>query len=266
MAASKFYNIIVMPGDHGATRQFRVSRRLLVLGASLVVLHLVVMTVFVTTYSRVLVRSRRVSTLETENASLREQVTQVDRLRHELDRLTALRGQVLTMLGVDVSARQAQQDGADAAAPWTTTPPELMGLEHAKAAESLRAFSPQSWPVDGYISKEFFQEESEGQPAHPGLDLVAPVETPVKAAGRGRVTEAGWDETLGNYIVIDHGFGFTTMYGHTARLLVSPGQVVDRDQVIALLGNTGKSSAPHLHFEVRVDGMPVDPRRYLTPR
>jgi murein DD-endopeptidase MepM/ murein hydrolase activator NlpD len=267
MAGSKAFNIIVVPDDHGQTRQYRVTRRLIVAALTLLGIHVVVMSGFVATYARVLSKARQVGQLTRENADLRSEVATVDQLRREVDELTAVKDQVLTMLGVDAASEaETQTPATETRKSLHDVSPELLGLEHAKAAESVRAYAPSSWPVDGYVSKDFFLEEAGGRAAHPGIDIAAPLETPVRAAGRGRVTEASYDEQLGNYLVIDHGFGFTTLYGHNARLLVSVGQVVDRGQVVALLGNTGKSSAPHLHFEVRIDGAPVDPRQYLTPR
>jgi murein DD-endopeptidase MepM/ murein hydrolase activator NlpD len=267
MAGSKAYNIIVVPDDHGPTRQYRVTRRLIISAVTLLGIHLVVMSVFVATYAQVLRKARQAGRLEQENAGLREEVQTVEGLRQEVEKLTAVKNQVLAMLGVDASQVEPQQAVTEPQhKSLQEVSPELLGLEHAKAAESVRAYAPSSWPVDGYVSKDFFLEEAGGRAAHPGIDIVAPLETPVRAAGRGRVIEASYDELLGNYLVVDHGFGFTTLYGHNARLLVSVGQVVERGQVVALLGNTGRSSAPHLHFEVRIDGAPVDPRQYLTPR
>ena len=89
---------------------------------------------------------------------------------------------------------------------------------------------------------------------------------PSAAGSSNSFIEASYDDWLGNYVVIDHGFGYSTLYGHNQRLLVSAGQSVERGQVIARLGNTGRSSAPHLHFEIRLDGRSVDPRQYLGPK
>lgn len=266
MAGPKAYSIIIVPSDHGPTRQYRVTRRLVIAALTLLGVYLLVTGVFVATYTRVFTKARRVAAMEREIQELRVQVDSVSRLEREVEQLTAVKHQVLAMLGVDPTEAEqhAGPDGSET--PWQEGSAELLGLEHAKAAESLRAYAPSAWPVDGYVSKDYFVDGAGDKTGHPGLDLVAPLETPVRAAGRGRVAEASYDEYLGNYLVIDHGFGFSTRYGHNARLLVSVGQVVERGQEVALLGNTGQSSAPHLHFEVRVDGAPVDPRQYLTPR
>ena len=100
---------------------------------------------------------------------------------------------------------------------------------------------------------------------HTGLDLAAPLGTPVKAAADAVVVTAGAHGGYGLAVVLDHGGALATLYGHLSRLLVEPGDVVHRGDVIGLVGSTGASTGPHLHFEVRVSGSPVDPTPYLRP-
>ncbi|MCS7216660.1 MAG: M23 family metallopeptidase [Candidatus Bipolaricaulota bacterium] len=123
------------------------------------------------------------------------------------------------------------------------------------------------WPVRGPISSGF------GPRIHPvynvpsfhtGIDLAVPEGTAVRAAAPGRVAFAGWhDSGFGLLVVLDHENGYETYYAHLGRVLVSPGQYVQAGDVIALSGNTGLSTGPHLHFEVRYLGTPVDPRPLL---
>ncbi len=98
---------------------------------------------------------------------------------------------------------------------------------------------------------------------HAGLDFGAGYGTPIRAADTGTVIFAGWYGGYGNAVVIDHGKGIVTLYGHSSQLYVSSGQVVQRGQAIAAVGSTGLSTGPHLHFEVRQSGYPVDPLAYL---
>jgi murein DD-endopeptidase MepM/ murein hydrolase activator NlpD len=99
---------------------------------------------------------------------------------------------------------------------------------------------------------------------HSGLDIPAPHGAPILASGGGRVVSAGYRGAYGQAVVIDHGDGLTTLYGHASRLLVRPGDVVMPQQKIALVGSTGRSTGPHLHFEVIRDGRRVEPRQYLV--
>ena len=98
---------------------------------------------------------------------------------------------------------------------------------------------------------------------HAGIDFGASSGTPVNAADSGRVIFSGWYGGYGNAVIIDHGGGITTLYGHNSRLLVSEGQTVQQGQAIAAVGSTGLSTGPHLHFEVRRNGNPVDPLGFL---
>jgi len=95
--------------------------------------------------------------------------------------------------------------------------------------------------------------------AHPGLDVGAPAGTPIRSPARGVVLSAGPKGGYGNAVEIDHGDGLVTLYGHASELLVSKGQTVEPGQEIATVGSTGRATGPHLHFEVRVAGRPVDP-------
>ena len=103
-----------------------------------------------------------------------------------------------------------------------------------------------------------------GRPAlHPGVDLVQPYGSTVKATGAGRVVHAGPMGGYGNMVEIDHGNGLATRYGHMSEVLVDEGQEVEAGATLGRLGSTGRSTGPHLHYEVRVDGEPVDPTRFL---
>ncbi|MEH2348696.1 MAG: M23 family metallopeptidase [Nostoc sp.] len=117
------------------------------------------------------------------------------------------------------------------------------------------------WPTQGFISQGFRKYQ------HEGIDIAGVSGTPIIAAASGRVVKAGWDNWgLGNAITIKHLDGSITIYGHNRRLLVSKGQQVIQGQIIAEMGSTGNSTAPHLHFEVHPNGqIAVDPLRLLTP-
>jgi len=126
---------------------------------------------------------------------------------------------------------------------------------------------PSIYPVYGTITSPFGMRKSPygyGSEFHPGIDIAVPVGTPVKAAGNGTVTYAGWLSGYGKAIMIDHGYGITSVYGHNSEILVKVGQNVKRGDIIAKSGNTGRSTGPHVHFEVRLNGNPIDPMKYLA--
>jgi murein DD-endopeptidase MepM/ murein hydrolase activator NlpD len=119
-----------------------------------------------------------------------------------------------------------------------------------------------SWPVTGTITSPFGWRSNPfgGAPEfHQGLDIAAPTGTTVTAAAGGTVILAQWYGGYGNYILIDHGGGYSTGYGHLSAIYVSANQAVARGQAIGAVGSTGQSTGPHLHFEIRINGKPVDP-------
>jgi murein DD-endopeptidase MepM/ murein hydrolase activator NlpD len=123
-----------------------------------------------------------------------------------------------------------------------------------------------AWPVTGTITSPFGYRNNPfggGMEFHQGLDIAAPMGTTVRAAAGGTVISAGWYGGYGNYILIDHGGGMATGYGHLSQIFVSAGQQVAKDQPIGAVGSTGMSTGPHLHFEVRMHGKPTDPAAYL---
>jgi len=138
--------------------------------------------------------------------------------------------------------------------------------DHLKEQQTLLNFTPSVWPVRGWISSRYGYRVSpftQRRELHKGIDIVNRVGTPVVATADGRVVFAGYRSGYGKMVIIDHGLGKVTKYGHLSRVAVSKGEEVVRGQKIGLLGNTGRSTGPHLHYEVVVNGHAVDPMDYL---
>jgi len=126
---------------------------------------------------------------------------------------------------------------------------------------------PSIWPVVGKLESGVGGRRNpfggRGFEYHEGQDIDAARGTPVQVAATGRVTIAGWQRGYGNVVYVDHGAGLSTRYGHLSEIDVNIGQTVTRGQRIGLVGSTGRSTGPHLHYEVRINNQPVDPRPYL---
>jgi murein DD-endopeptidase MepM/ murein hydrolase activator NlpD len=138
--------------------------------------------------------------------------------------------------------------------------------EVAKERSARWASTPSVWPVKGWVTSGFGLRISPftGQRAvHDGLDIGAPPSAPVYAPAGGQVAAAGFDAKMGNLVAIDHGYGFETQYGHLSKVLVKQGQRVKRGDVLGLVGSTGLSTGPHLHYMVKVNSRPVNPQRYI---
>jgi murein DD-endopeptidase MepM/ murein hydrolase activator NlpD len=151
----------------------------------------------------------------------------------------------------------------------------LLASSFKEAADSLAyhsarlAATPSIMPTQGWLSSAFSSMRAHpilhyARP-HEGIDVTAPMGSPIEAPAAGTVTDAGWESGYGNTVTIEHGFGIETKFAHASKLLVRTGQRVSRGQRIALVGNSGLATGPHLHYEVHVKGRPVDPLKYVLP-
>jgi murein DD-endopeptidase MepM/ murein hydrolase activator NlpD len=173
-------------------------------------------------------RSKKLTDLSQLSASERSEAEEIDALQAASQRIAD-------------QIRAAQQK--DAGGPTQT--PSNAGL---------------IWPVSGPITSPFGWRWGR---MHQGIDIGVGYGTPIHAAAAGTVIYCGWEEGYGNFVVLDHGGNLATAYGHQSAIAVTCGQHVDQGQVIGYVGCTGHCTGPHLHFEVRVDGNPVDPMGYL---
>lgn len=244
-------SFIIVPHGDLETRTYDVSYRalkgLLVAGFLLVTMFIIMAA----TWWFVLTQAARVTGLESEVARLEEERARVAALAQDLAQAEQQYARVRQLLGVEGGS--ASQD--------VVLPPLRA---HGPGVEPVSGQSswPSAWPLarPGFITQTR-NDVAEGR--HPGLDIAVAADTYIRAAGSGLVRDAGMDEVYGYFILIDHGDGLETMYGHASRLFVAAGDRVERSEVIALTGSTGQSTAPHLHFEVRKDGHPVDPLTYV---
>lgn len=141
-------------------------------------------------------------------------------------------------------------------------------VDYFSVREVMLKSTPSIAPARGLLTSGFGSREDPftgGHSMHSGLDVATREGAEVIAPARGVVIYAGEKAAYGNCIMIDHGRDITTLYGHLQTMLVKPGEKVERGQHIGKVGNTGRSTGPHLHYEVRVNGVPVNPRRYIVP-
>lgn len=247
--------IVVPHGGGGlSTRSFEISYRRLRVVALLVAAAAAIWVVTMASWVLVAAQAARVPGLQREVAELQKDRVRVQQLAAVLARMERQYEQVRNMLGAEALREARERRGAGDPAADSAAP------------ESAGATIPSSWPLDrrGFVTREHLARVP-GQ--HPGIDVAVPEGTHVRAAGAGTVVETGEDEVYGRFVRIRHRDGYETMYGHASQVLVERGAEVAQDQTIALSGNTGLSTAPHLHFEVRKDGAPVDPRTLVkAPR
>ncbi len=136
-------------------------------------------------------------------------------------------------------------------------------LSYAKAFRERFSHIPSIWPIYGQITSNFGYRIFPWRGFHSGIDITASYGSPIKSAGDGVVEYAGWKTGYGKAVIINHGFGYETLYGHTSSFCVSVGQRVKKGQVIAYVGTTGYATGPHLHYEVIKNGRQINPTQYL---
>jgi murein DD-endopeptidase MepM/ murein hydrolase activator NlpD len=206
-------------------------------------------------YAPIVRTAARVPGLNRELAELRDENAKVVELARPLDTLESRYEQVRTMLGGDVvPSRGREPSPVPIARPLQARYPGE--TSHFEPGPSV----PRHWPVEvrGIVTRGV-SLGAQGEEPHAGLDIAIPVGTPIRASGGGVVASAGQDPEYGLFVLLTHPDGFETMYGHSSRLLVQTGDSVAAGEVIALSGSTGRSTAPHLHFEIRRDGRSIDP-------
>jgi murein DD-endopeptidase MepM/ murein hydrolase activator NlpD len=198
--------------------------------------------------------------LEAQREQMRELMEETQERQQTLDARTAEKRRILRRIirersVAEQAVRELQEDSAELAA-------LIQRLQGTGASFRGRGLAGFLLPLRGALTSRF------GRRTHPlfgrrhfhtGVDIAAPRGSPVRAAMDGTVLYAGWYGGYGKLIVLDHGQGLSTLYGHLSSILVSPGARVARSQVIGRVGSTGYSTGPHLHYEVRRNGRPVDP-------
>ncbi len=241
--------VIIVPHGDLETRSYEVPyRRLkLAIGAGVVIVLLV--GFFVASWFPVAAQAGRVPALVEELQQLEVERSKVVELAQTLEEVEAQYERVRLLLGADASG-----DSTPALPP--------LGSAAGPPAGAIAAAKPDTWPLDtrGFVTRS--EDRRTGRRDHPGIDIAVPVNSAIRAAGDGIVKTATADSTFGEHVIIDHGEGVESLYGHAARLFVQPGERVRRRQVIGITGS-GPTSAPHLHFEIRQNGQSVDPLRFV---
>ena len=284
----KFYTIFILPHAHARFRKLHVSRNF-VLAITILGLTIAAAAGFA---PHLFFRSRaladRAATIEAENQKLRE-----DKVRYEaslaqmgehLAAIESTAGKLAQAVGLKDLPSEHPAGGAELASlagksdqfkeESTAFDKRMENLDESfdrleqAWGERLKvlASTPSLAPVSGFFSDGYGwrRDPIDGsREFHKGVDIVAPIGTPVRAAADGLVTAAGRMAGYGSMIHLAHGYGLGTRYGHLSKIVVTPGQRVKRGDLIGYVGSTGRSTGPHLHYEVFRAGTQVDPRKYL---
>jgi murein DD-endopeptidase MepM/ murein hydrolase activator NlpD len=195
------------------------------------------------------------------------EVSQVVQVKGNLidrrDQFASVRADKAGMLASTRASRHSlEEDVASLQKEQSAILAKLQGSSSPAAGPVQQGSGGLIWPVSGPITSGFCESRA-WEACHPGIDIAVPTGTPIRAAAAGRVAIAGWTGGYGNYTCIQHSGSLSTCYGHQSAIHVSVGQSVSQGQVIGLVGSTGHSTGPHLHFETRINGSVVNPMNYL---
>jgi len=285
--ANEFYTLIVVPHAKARFRKFQVSARVtrwVAVGATTGTLLAGSLGIH---YARVAVEVRQLRQLQAENSALlgqhKEYQLSSQRLQAKVQHLQSIVDKLGVMAGLEQALPDSQLGGVGGGSGIESQAPavslDAMDANLASLTEKsvklerfykdqsiLLASTPSVWPVHGYLSANFGNriDPFTGQrDFHPGIDISAPLGTKVLAPADGIVISTAERGGYGNAIVLSHQYGVVTRYGHLASYNVRPGQRVKRGEVIAFVGTTGRSTAPHLHYEVWVRDQAQNPIHFI---
>ena len=287
---SQRFTLMYIPDNGKQVRRMVISRRRVALFLSLLGVGTLLLGGVVVDYARIRFDKRQFNQLLVENSEQRQQLQEMSRdldgLRQDLQVMTVSEARVRKSLTIPDAEAPVVPVGIGGAI--DTNPADMTELQkqinrlrlaidlRREAQEEVRDLlndrhsiaraTPKGWPTKGWLTSYFGVRPSPytGQPKmHEGLDIAANVGTPVTATADGVVVKATTEPGFGKVVMIDHGYGYRTIYGHNSKLLVKAGTRVKRGDKISEVGNTGRSTGTHLHYEVRLNGVPINPRKLL---
>lgn len=247
----RYLTIMLVPDSGQESRTLRISYRMLRALGGLAAVVALALTLVAGSWWYLAARASRVGDLEDKVATLEGERAQVQSLARQLEGIERQYARIRDMFGAHT---------ADTPSDVWLPPPTDAGRRSSAPRTTARASAPSSWPLTerGFVTQGLL-DAAGGREEHPGLDIAVATDSYVRASGAGTVVDVGEDPVYGNFVVLDHGDGYTSLYGHASLNLVTRGQRVRQNEVIALSGSTGRSTAPHLHFEVLLNGEAVDP-------
>jgi murein DD-endopeptidase MepM/ murein hydrolase activator NlpD len=276
----KYYTIMFIPEGNSKTFSIHVYRHIIYSLIIFIVIFLLGFFCLVLKSGEIAAKLQLVNALRNENKKLMEQNQKLNYVCEKIDKIEAMGiylQRIATAAGDSVKYRINANTGLTTEENYKKEDIDEVAykekISETDAYKDLRQKSgisedflssvPNIQPTEGWITRKFVAQSDEFDEIHNGVDFAATSGTPIRSTARGIVEDVYKDTYFGNIVTIKHGYGFVTRYGHCLQILVKIGDFVERGQTIALVGNTGRSTAPHLHYEVIKDGKNVDPKEFL---
>jgi murein DD-endopeptidase MepM/ murein hydrolase activator NlpD len=302
MFRKRYYIIFVAREEDGRLKKIPLPLHYAYIFVAAAVVGMFTITGMAGSYTRMLLKTERFNQVRSEQEALRKNFLHMEEVAHEREVQVASLGSLASEVTALYGLKQSKLAGASPKSSGTElTPATLAAADEAQQYDrSIDQFyalrsqalsgrvsralelglnvgsgssdfmslvdAPSLWPVEGRVTSSFGERQDpfNGEGAfHSGIDISAPMGTAIRASADGTVDDAGLANGYGREVVIDHGHGIKTVYGHLSGFTVLSGQIVRRGQVIGYIGLTGRSTGPHLHYEVRVHNIPVNPHKYL---
>lgn len=276
----QYFIVVLAHSLHGRLRRIHVPQRVVYLVLGLALLGCVSLFGFVSSYVRMAWKVANYNSLRQEIEFLRTRYDDLQKVASQTNDQLATLQLFASQVSVAYGIKEKLEGPADISREGRLIPTYSESLEEysflrsANLSSSFRNYTsrwqvnvrPSIWPVYGRLQGAWGMRidpfSGEGT-FHRGVDLCAPVGTPVRATADGVVVQAGRLSGYGRLVIIDHGKGLQTYYAHLSRFTVFPGQEIRRGEVIGAVGSSGRVTAPHLHYEVRIGGSPVNPYAYM---
>jgi murein DD-endopeptidase MepM/ murein hydrolase activator NlpD len=276
-----YFVLVLAHSLHGRLRRVHIPHKAIYAAFTLALIGCFSVFGFISSYARMTWKVANYNSLRHEVDSLRTKYQELQKVTNQKNEELATLETFASEVSVAYGLKSKPETSTDIASgsPLAPTFRESLGeynfLQSASISKLFRTYpkqwqtniNPSLWPVQGRLLSSFGARTDpfSGEGAtHTGVDLSAPMGTPVRAAADGIIVHAEWVGGYGRLVIIDHGNGVQTYYGHLSRFEVVVGQEIRRGDVIAESGSSGRVTSPHLHYEVRVGGTPRNPYTYLA--
>lgn len=260
------YAVTITSTTDSRIRQFQVSRPMTIAAAIVAGIVVLFLTAAGITFGYLLREAKIARVLRTENAFMQRELVRVSEMEGRIAQLEATRHALLELMGVDdVDAKRGPDGTHEMASQYPSGEYDVAepgAIPDETDLQDLRSLLG-TLPMQGPVTREFGLLPDTGV-FHAGVDVAGETGAPILSAGEGIVSFVGTDEIFGLVLVVSHSASAKTMYGHASHILVQLGDYVEEGQPIAEVGNTGQSTAPHLHFEVQWQGRAIDPGRVFS--